>query len=238
MVIAQVHRLLGSLDKHLSADKRTPQTELVLQRASDLAAKWPVMAISKQEELVRTAVKGVTLGQKHLWIEVDEGKLIAGLLGHTSARAADPVIGGTRLLKLTARLHAARRGAEVEISAPDPQRDRNQHNASLTRAIARGRVWYERLVTGEIRGMKQLAQQSGFKCRYIRKLLKTKWRSLPKSRRRSCRDGKRDTSPSSTFTLRCLWIGSCKSAPCWLERFSSQNRTGVRFPSPLTQLSY
>lgn len=173
LVILQIRRMLGGLDAHLVKNDNAPQTELAVRRAADLAAKWPELRLSKQEAIVRSFLKSVTLGQKHLWIEVDEGKLISVLLGHASARFVDSVSAKTRLIRLTTPLHAARRGAEVQISTPDSQKDGNQPNPSLTSAIARGRVWYERLVAGEIQGVRQLAEQSGFRRRYVRKVLQT-----------------------------------------------------------------
>jgi hypothetical protein len=45
--------------------------------------------------------------------------------------------------------------------------------ASLVKEIARARTWYEQLVTGKVNGVGRLAQQSGFKPRYVRKILQS-----------------------------------------------------------------
>jgi ParB-like chromosome segregation protein Spo0J len=44
---------------------------------------------------------------------------------------------------------------------------------SLVKEIARARTWYEQLVSGEVSGVERLAQLSGFKRRYVRKILQS-----------------------------------------------------------------
>ncbi len=173
LVVAEIHRMLGDLEAHRTKSDKSPQIELTVRRAANLAARWFELTRSHQEEVIRIFLKSVTLGQKHLWIEVDEAKLVSTLLGQPRAEPARSVKDTGRLIRLTSSFSPVRRGAELRILAPDYQTHGYKPNASLLRAIAHGRVWYERLVAAEVHGVKQLAKESRFKRRYVRKLLQT-----------------------------------------------------------------
>ena len=171
LVTSQVHAMLKMSHKYLHETKTSPDTEIVIQRAKDLANQWPKLGISKQQEFTRAVVKTVILGRKDLWIELDKLKIVANLLGHSPNKSVAPDNPDTDVIKLTANFHPVRRGVELQICAPNNHSNQENPIASLVKEIARARMWYEQLVSGEASSVEELARRAGFKCRYVRKIL-------------------------------------------------------------------
>jgi site-specific DNA recombinase len=76
------------------------------------------------------------------------------------------------ILSLTGDFRALRRGREIRVIAPANGSSSEAVTVpSVVKAVARAHDWYERIVMGEITTMKQLAQESGLRRRYIRQIL-------------------------------------------------------------------
>jgi site-specific DNA recombinase len=173
LVTKQIHEMLKKPDKYLYEPEASPPTELAIQNAKDLATQWPNLSTSKQQEFIRAVVKTVILGEKNLWIELDKTKVVATLLGHSSSQVTDTDSRKAAVLRLRTEFQPIRRGVELRIYAPESQSTQDKLMASLVKEVARARTWYEQLVTGEVSGVGHLAQQSGFKPRYVRKILQS-----------------------------------------------------------------
>jgi site-specific DNA recombinase len=171
LVTSQIHKMLKMSHKYLHETEPSPDTEMAIQRAKDMANQWPKLGISKQQEFTRAAVKTVILGRSELWIELDKFKLVAALLGRSPEKSVSPDNSGTGMIKLTANFHSVRRGGELQISAPSNHSNEEKPIASLVKEIARARMWYEQLVSGEASSVEELAHRAGLKCRYVRKIL-------------------------------------------------------------------
>jgi site-specific DNA recombinase len=171
LVVAQVHRLLGSLDSYFAEGQQTAEDALAVERGQKLGQQWPTMAASKQHELVRDVIKAVIVGPKNLWVEVERATLLRALLGHSSSGSG--LLDGRKqtTIKLTADFRTVRRGAELQIQAPGDLTARPPV-PSLISAIARARRWYEQLVSGDITSIEQLAKQTGLNRRYLRQALR------------------------------------------------------------------
>jgi hypothetical protein len=167
-VASQIRRLLRTLDQYLMKSEETPEKDRLLERSRDLAARWPKMAISKQQELIRALVKVVIVGHTKLWVEVDGGKLSTTLLGQKVSGADELRAAGA--IKLSADLRTIRRGAPLQIDAPGHIRAKTPELA-LIKMVARARQWYEQLVSGEVTSVEDLSERTGLKCRYVRQVL-------------------------------------------------------------------
>ena len=171
LVTSQIHEMLKMSHKYLHETETSPDAELAIRRAKDLANQWPKLGISKQQEFARAVVKGVILGRNELWIELDKLNLVTTLLGRSPEKSFAPDNAGTGAIKLTANFHSVRRGGELQISAPSNHSNEAKPIASLVKEIARARIWYEQLISGEASSVEDLARRAGFKCRYVRKIL-------------------------------------------------------------------
>jgi hypothetical protein len=173
LVAAQIHQLLQSAHKYLTGNKTTPEAELVLQRAKDLAARWPDLATFERREFIRAVVKTVTLGQKNLWIEVHRLKLVTRLAGRSPTEVSGFDSRNPSVIKLTVDFQPIRRGVELRILAPDGGPTHGRPIPALVKAVARAREWRELLISGEVGSVEEIARNSGFECRYVRKILQS-----------------------------------------------------------------
>jgi hypothetical protein len=171
-VLGQIHLLLQDPDKYTSGIEDSPSKEAVTERASDLAKKWSKLEISKQHEFAKNILKRVVVGKAAVWIEIDQTKLLAALLSENS-ESLSPLSGRKHeILKLSGDFQALRRSGQVSVIGPQNiSPSEGAPVPSLVKAIARARDWYERIVSGQITTMSQLAHESGLRRRYLRQIL-------------------------------------------------------------------
>ncbi len=75
-------------------------------------------------------------------------------------------------VELTATAAFTRRGAETKLVLPGlAQKHSSRCDPALIKAIARGRAWFEELVSGRARSLQELAKRDGISRRYIRRLI-------------------------------------------------------------------
>jgi hypothetical protein len=173
VVTTQIHQLLRTFDTYLTRNKKTPEGELALQYAKDLATKWPKLATIEQQEFIRAVVNAVTLGQKSIWIEVDKIKMVVMLTGNSPDEIRESNNRKPDVITLTADFQPVRRGVELKIHTPVDRSNTSGPVPSLVKAVARARTWYEQLISGEASSVEELARRAGFKCRYVRKILQS-----------------------------------------------------------------
>ena len=171
LVTSQIRLLLESPDKCTAGLENSPEIDLAAVRALDVAKQWPQLQISKQHEFVRSVVKRVVVGQTTVWIDVDRQKLLETLLGHKPEFNAAADAEKPNTIKLTADFQPLRRGGELRLVAPKSSSPEGTPFPSLVKAIARARDWYERIVSGEVGTVGQLAQKTGLPSTYIKRIL-------------------------------------------------------------------
>lgn len=171
-VASQTLRLLQAPAKCTAGMQDGPSKGAAAERAEDLASKWSKLETSRQHEFIRNILRRVTVGPRTVWIEIDETKLLATLLGQGSEALRPWCARNLGILKMTGAFQILRRGSQIRVIAP---RDNSCSDGtpvpSLVKAIARARDWYERIVAGEATTVGQLAQQSGLTRRYVRRIL-------------------------------------------------------------------
>jgi site-specific DNA recombinase len=170
-VRSQIHRLLQAPDKFIAGMEDNPSKDAAAERAKDLAEKWPKLEISKQHEFVRNILRRATIGQTTVWTEIDRSKLVATLLGTKSETLPPSRTDKLDVLKLTGDFQVLRRGSELRLVAPKSPGSEGTPAPSLVKAIARAHDWYERIVSGEVNTIDQLARKSGLTRRYVRRIL-------------------------------------------------------------------
>ncbi len=170
-VRSQIHRLLQAPDKFITGMEDNPSKDAAAERAKDLAEKWPKLEISKQHEFVRNILRRVTIGQTTVWTEIDKSKLLATFLGKKSETLPPSRTDKLDVLKLTGDFQVVHRGSELRLVTPKSSSSDGTPVPSLVKAVARARDWYERIVSGEVSTIDQLAQKSGLTRRYIRRIL-------------------------------------------------------------------
>jgi site-specific DNA recombinase len=172
-VKSQVLLLLQTPEKCATGMRNTPSKGAAIEKARDLAKRWPLLEVSKQHEFIRTVVQRVAIGQTTVWIEIDKSELVAALLELNSEVVSAWFSGQSTILKLTGAFQALRQRGELRVIAPlnDGECFQGSRMPSLVKAVARAHNWYEQIVTGEISTVGQLARKSTLTQRYVRRLL-------------------------------------------------------------------
>ena len=76
----------------------------------------------------------------------------------------------------------------------EPHKPSSRCDPALIKAIARGRAWFEELVSGRARSLQELAKRDGISRRYIRRLIGLAFLS-PQLIEAICRAGNPPSSP-------------------------------------------
>jgi len=130
--------------------------------------------------MVRAVVVKVIVGQNRLTISLARAALLARLLGPGAGETSDEdkkaVEPGTvepDTMELVASVAWRRRGRQTSLVLPADGRGADPvPNDALVKAIARGHVWAQKLMTGEIGSMKALGELFGLPERYVSRMLR------------------------------------------------------------------
>ena len=172
LVVSQVHLLLRSPDKCTAALDGSPEKDVAAERARKLAKGWPELEISKQHEFIRNVLRRVVIGQTKIWIEFNPTRLAEALLGR---KLGSNVVAGEPepdIIKVAADFKPLRRGSELCLMVPKNSSSEGTPNASLVKAVAYARDWYEKIVAGEIGTIVELAQKTGVGSTYAKRILR------------------------------------------------------------------
>ena len=122
-------------------------------------------AIRERAKTVRELVEKITVDEKTIIIKLRRGLLLGGDVPSSASEAASE-----DAVELTAAAAFTRRGAETKLVLPGlaPQKHSSRCDPALIKAIARGRAWFEELVSGRARSLQELAKRDGISRRYIR----------------------------------------------------------------------
>jgi DNA invertase Pin-like site-specific DNA recombinase len=155
------------LEKFGTASMPADQIRKMLARAPRLAAALSGSP-KDRAKLVRSLVEKVIVDEKTIIIKMRPG----ALLGRDGpSPALDDPSGST--VELSAAVAFRRRGMETKLMLPglDHQNHSARRDPALIKAIARGRVWLDELITGRAGSLQALAERDGITRRYIRRLV-------------------------------------------------------------------
>jgi len=171
-VISQIHLLLRDPSKCTAGIKDRPSKEVATERVKQLSKEWPTLERSKQQEFVGNILRRVTIGQTEVWIEIDKRTLLATLLGRKPEALFPSRRYKSDILSLAGDFKVSRRGGELRVILPQGDSCfESERVPSLVKAVARAHGWYERIVTGEVTTIGQIARTSGLTRRYVRRIL-------------------------------------------------------------------
>src|ERR1700730_6500729 len=150
-----------------AAGMPSDQVRKLLRRAARMAAALGGSP-GERAKLVRELVEKIIVDEKTIIIKLQRGLLLGGDVPSSASEAAiDSAV------ELTAAVAFTRRGAETKLVLPGlaPQKHSSKCDPALLKAIARGRAWFEELVSGRARSLQELAKRDGISRRYIRRLI-------------------------------------------------------------------
>jgi DNA invertase Pin-like site-specific DNA recombinase len=137
----------------------------MLARAARLVASL-AGSPEQRSPVIRELVEQVIVDEQTIIIKVRRGPLL------DRPMSSAPDASSHSAIELTAAVSIKRRGVGTRLVLLDVQ---HHHPArcdpALVKAIARGRAWFDELVTGRARSLQELAKRDGISRRYIRRLV-------------------------------------------------------------------
>jgi hypothetical protein len=170
-VLSQIRKLLQSPEKWKIGLEKGPEAFAATKRARELGRAWLTLPMDKQHGLAREVIRRVVVGDGNAWIEIDRAKLLGAMMQDPD-HSVEPArrLG---ILKLVGTFRVVHRSSELHIMPPDKEGSlEGAQIASLANAIARARYWYDQIVEGKVRSIRQLAAQDGLGPRHTRRILR------------------------------------------------------------------
>src|SRR6516162_682977 len=141
------------------------QARKIHARAARLVAAL-IGSPEQRSPAIRALVEQVIVDEQTIIIKVRRGPL----LDRPMSSALDAPSDGA--IELTAAVSIKRRGVGTRLVLLDGQQNlTGRCDPALVKAIARGRAWFDELVTGRVRSLQELAKRDGISRRYIRRLV-------------------------------------------------------------------
>ena len=141
------------------------QTRKIHARAARLVAAL-IGSPEQRSPAIRGLVEQVVVDEQTIIIKVRRGPLLDRPVSSASDAPSDGAI------ELTAAVSIKRRGVGTRLVLLDAQHNHPARcDPALVKAIARGRAWFDELVTGRARSLQELAKRDGISRRYIRRLV-------------------------------------------------------------------
>jgi site-specific DNA recombinase len=150
----------------------------LLAAAKSFVESWPSVRSNEFRDLLHCFVRRVIIQENDIQVLVSRARLLQVLSkGDTFASTRDlntllKSVPPDDLICLTIEAKLKRSGGEVHLVIPpnQVQKSSQQTNPSLLKAVARARVWYERLLDGKSSNQKSLTLHAGVTERYIRRV--------------------------------------------------------------------
>jgi hypothetical protein len=155
------------LERFATRSMPADQIRKMLGRARRLAAALSGSPRDRAK-LVRGLVEKVVVDEEAIIIKMRPSALLGRDLPSPASESPS-----SSAIELTAAVVFKRRGVETRLMLPglDQPRPSAKCDPALIKAIARGRGWFEELVTGRALSLQALAKRDGITRRYIRRLV-------------------------------------------------------------------
>jgi len=156
------------VERFAAAGMPSDPVRKLLSRAARMAASARWLTRGERAKLVRELVEKIIVDEKTIIIKLRRGLLLGEDVASSASEAASD-----SAVELMATAAFTRRGAETKLVLPGlaPQNHSSRCDPALIKAIARGRAWFEELVSGRARSLQELAKRDGISRRYIRRLI-------------------------------------------------------------------
>jgi DNA invertase Pin-like site-specific DNA recombinase len=170
------------LDAVGSPEDPTAVRRALVGTAQTQSDSLPKMPATERRGLLLTFVSRVTVAEDHVAILVSKRGLRSTLLGVAHQQPPLRQANMARLaendedsIQLRVDVQMRRCGLEMRLVVPPASGDERpaRLDESLLKAVARGYVWYEKLIAGKVTSVRTIAKQLGVHERYVGRILRT-----------------------------------------------------------------
>jgi DNA invertase Pin-like site-specific DNA recombinase len=142
------------------------QITALLDTAGRIAAKLDKGTLAEQVQALRNVIERIIIGDDTLAITLRRAALMSDAKPATDQNDA--------AIQLLVPLQLRRRGVEIKLVIPG-EAHRTQParpDPALIKAVARGHLWFEDLVTGKAASLREIAEQEGITEGYVGRLIR------------------------------------------------------------------
>jgi site-specific DNA recombinase len=146
----------------------------ILRRAGRLADTWPSLARSEREQFLRANLSRVMVESGSVAIELRALRLMEYLSAGKESPAPAIQLSqhlGAQIIILTCPFRFVRHGKALRLIIGNDQAPPVASSAAILKAVARARLWYDQIVTGEAASIRDLARTHNLTPRYVRQIL-------------------------------------------------------------------
>ena len=152
----------------------------IVARATSTAAAWQSLPGVDREQFLRTVIDRVVVHPTGVEIRIRVPQFIQQLLGKDTptadSRAGNTIASSQDHLQLVASIECPFRhisqGRALRLIVGNANITTEASRQAILKAIARARLWYEQLTTGEASNFSQLARMHGLSQRFLRAQIK------------------------------------------------------------------
>jgi site-specific DNA recombinase len=155
------------------------QQRTLMQCAQHHAANWPNTVPAKRRAFFHVAIERIVVREKVIEIALYEHALLNTLLQDLPDNTPLPISSDTLhtnpAIILTTQAQLMRCGLEIRlvIAGENKKEEPSRLNQGLIKAMARGRNWYEQLISRDKVTLTDLAIESGVNDRYASRILRS-----------------------------------------------------------------
>jgi site-specific DNA recombinase len=167
-------RVLSSITSFLSDSLRVVEqfpviavrdTQVLTTAAHHRSALLAEGTSKEKTTLINRIVSRIVVASTELRIAIDRPGLVRELLN------ADAELDEGGEIELREPYQLVRRGSEVRLILASKEQQRSEPVPTVVRAVAQAKSWYQWIVKGEIRTMRELATRTGFNENYVSRIL-------------------------------------------------------------------
>ena len=147
-------------------DASAEQSRSVLDRATRLAEALRAGSPGERSKLAIDLIERVVIDKSVISVVMRQRPLLAKIGAGADASSDDTI-------QLSAPIAFRRRGVETKLVLPASieMQKPARVDPALVKAVARGRLWFEQLATGEMVSLEAISNREGVSARYVSRLL-------------------------------------------------------------------
>jgi len=152
---------------HQTKRSRTGEYAQLLKQASEKAESWNRVSARHRERFLKAILDRVVILSDSVEVRIRKDALIQVLAGKASSETQGP----RDIISLLSPFQCANRGKALRLIVGNDQVPPQASLRAIISAIARARGWRAQLISGEVEGIKHLAELHKIGVRYVRTIL-------------------------------------------------------------------
>ena len=142
----------------------------VLRQAARKNQEWVTLQIPEQQAFLKSVLNQITVHFDSIEIRLNAGSLFRAFLKNDERVPAQDEFGQARTFNIFCPFRREPRGHTVRIVVGNGQIASVESTIAIIKAIARARLWYCQIVSGQVTSMPGLARLHGVTPRYVKNL--------------------------------------------------------------------